>query len=398
MVSIDEVKSCADEASACLKHLHRHPELGFEEHETAKFIAERLASYGVKGIRTGVGGGTGVIADIDGSAGQGKTIMLRADIDALPLTEASGVEYASESAGKMHACGHDSHVSMLLGAAKWLSEHREAFKGRVRLCFQPAEEGPAPGGAALMIEDGVMDGVDACLAAHVTPTYPVGTIMVQAKESMASADKFIVTIKGYGGHGAMPHLAVDPIPALSEFLAAANLLPARELDPLDPCVVTIGTVNTISSSWNVVPGSVEITGTFRAMTHEVRDMIGRRISEMARDIAAAHRCVAEYVLDKRYAPTINDEGMVKFVLETAGALLGKDNAVLFPRPFMTAEDAGAYFRVKPGALIWIGCTAKSDMGAGKTVPNLHNPAFKVAPGTLPVGIALHVNNALSYLK
>ena len=256
MVSIDDVRACGEEAETCFKYLHRHPETGFEERETSKFIAQRLESYGFVKIKTGVGR-TGVVADLL-VEGAEKTLMLRADIDALPLQEVTGLDYASEIQGKMHACGHDAHTSMLLGAAKYLISHRGALRGNVRFVFQPAEEGPMPGGAELMIKDGVLEGVNACLAAHVSPLYPVGAIMVQAKESMASTDKFTVTIQGRGGHGAMPHAAIDPTPALAELLSALNLLPARELDPLDACVVTVGTVNTVSSAWNVIPGVIEL--------------------------------------------------------------------------------------------------------------------------------------------
>ncbi|MDR1049051.1 MAG: amidohydrolase [Synergistaceae bacterium] len=392
MVSIDEVRACAEEAESCFKHLHRRPETGFEENETSKFVAERLESYGFGKIRTGVGG-TGVVADLP-AEGAPKVLMLRADMDALPLQEVTGLDYASEVPGKMHACGHDAHTSMLLGAAKYLISHRGRLRCGVRFVFQPAEEGPMPGGAGKMIEDGVLEGVDACLAAHVSPMYPVGAIMVQAREAMASTDKFTVVIRGRGGHGAMPHAAIDPTPALSEFLAAANLLPARELDPLDACVVTVGTVHTVSSAWNVIPGVVELTGTFRAFSPDVRETVSRRIGELAEGICAAHRCTGEYILERGYEPTLNDPGMVEFVLRTAGEFLGKEHAELHPKPFMTGEDAGAYFRKVPGALLWIGCTAAEDLRPD--IPNLHNPAFKVDLRTLPVGIAVHVNNALAW--
>jgi amidohydrolase len=396
LVSIDEVRACAEEAESCFKCLHRRPETGLEEHETSKFIAQRLESYGIEKIRTGVGG-TGVVADLSGTAGSGKTakmLMLRADMDALPLQEVTGLDYASEIPGKMHACGHDAHVSMLLGAAKFLSSHRDRLCSSVRFVFQPAEEGPIPGGAVKMIEDGVLEGVDACLAAHVSPMYPVGTVMVQAKEAMASTDKFTVVIRGRGGHGAMPHAAIDPTPALSEFLAAANLLPARELDPLDACVVTVGTVNTVSSAWNVIPGVVELSGTFRTFSPDVRETVSRRIGELAEGISAAHRCKGEYIREKGYEPTVNDPAVVDFVLRIAGEALGKEHAEFYAKPFMTGEDAGAYFRKVPGALIWIGCTDAKDLRPD--IPNLHNPAFKVDLKTLPVGVAVHVNNALSW--
>jgi amidohydrolase len=398
MVSIDDVRACGEEAENCFKYLHRHPETGFEERETSKFIARRLEFYGFEKIRTGVGK-TGVVADLiveGASKTESKILMLRADMDALPLQEVTGLDYASEVQGKMHACGHDAHTSMLLGAAKYLISHRDELRGSVRFVFQPAEEGPTPGGAAAMIEDGVLEGVGACLAAHVSPLYPVGTIMVQARESMASTDKFTIVIRGRGGHGAMPHAAVDPTPALSELLSAINLLPARELDPLDACVVTVGTINTVSSAWNVIPGVIELAGTFRSFSPDVRETVNRRLEELAKGICIAHRCTAEYIRDKGYEPTVNDPAMVDCVLRTAAEFLGKEHAELHPKPFMTGEDAGAYFRKVPGALIWIGCTAARDLRAD--IPNLHNPAFEVDLETLPVGVAVHVNNALAWFE
>jgi amidohydrolase len=194
----------------------------------------------------------------------------------------------------------------------------------------------------------------------------------------------------------MPHAAVDPTPALSELLSALNLLPARELDPLDACVVTVGTINTVSSAWNVIPGVIELAGTFRAFTPDVRETVNRRIEELAKGICVAHRCTAEYIRDKGYEPTVNDPAMVDFVLQTAAKFLGKEHVELHPKPFMTGEDAGAYFRKVPGALIWIGCTAARDLRAD--IPNLHNPAFKVDLKTLPVGVAVHVNNTLAWFE
>ncbi|MDR1730663.1 MAG: amidohydrolase [Synergistaceae bacterium] len=390
MVSLRDVESCREEAENYFKHLHRFPELGFEEHATSDFIAQELQSFGLEKIRTGVGK-TGVTGDLLVHS-NAKMLMLRADMDALPLHEASGLDYASTVSGKMHACGHDAHVAMLLGAARYLSLHREKLRANIRFVFQPAEEGPMPGGAALMIEAGVMEGVSASLAAHVTPLYPVGKVMVQSRDAMASTDRFVITIRGRGGHGAMPQAAIDPTPALSELLAALNLLPARELDPLDPCVVTVGEIHTVSSSWNVIPGSVEMSGTFRAFSTEVRETVARRIGELTEGICSAHRCECEYFRDKGYHPTVNDPKMVDFVLKNVADALGKDNAVRYERPFMTGEDAGAYFRKAPGALIWIGCSSPE----AKDPPNLHNPAFRVDLATLPVGICVHVSNALAF--
>ena len=393
MTILDQVRSVRDEVLSCYESLHQIPELGFEEMETSAFIAAKLRQYGLESIRTGVAQ-TGVVADLRVKGGPGtKTLMLRADIDALPLDECTGLSFASKHPGKAHSCGHDAHMSMLLGAAKYLSSHRELLHGSLRFVFQPAEEGPVPGGAFRMIEEGVLEGVDACLVMHVSPLFPTGTVMVQNREAMAATDKFHIEIVGKGGHGAMPQSAIDPIPPLAELLAAINQLPSRELDPLDPCVITVGTVNTVSSAWNVIPGKVEIAGTFRTFSPETRTLVARRLGELSQGICAAHRCSGTFTRVEGWQSTINDEGMVSFALETAARLLGEGKAIRQAAPFMTGEDAGAYFRKVPGALIWLGCSPEGAIDP----PNLHNPAFKPDTAALAIGVAVHVNNALAFL-
>jgi amidohydrolase len=391
MIFIKDLRFLKDEVEKCFKHLHQIPEPGFEERETSAFVAGKLKEYGFEAIRTGVGG-TGVIADLLKDSGA-KTLMLRADMDCLPLQEASGVEYASKTDGRMHACGHDAHTAMLLGAANYCAAHRGELNGNVRFVFQPAEEGPMPGGAVKLIQEGVLDGVNACLAIHVSPMYPVGHLMIPIREAMASTDKFTIIIRGRGGHGAMPQAAIDPMPALSGLLAAFNSLPSRELDPLDSCVVTVGTVNTISSAWNVIPETIELSGTYRAFSAELREAVNGRLKDLAEAIPAAHRCKGEYIRDRGYEPTINDTDTVNFVSKTLSDVLGKENIELSKRPSMGGEDAGAYFQQVPGALMWLGCSPKS----AENPPNLHNPMFKVDLETLLVGVCVHVNNAIAFL-
>lgn len=391
MVSLNDVKVVHEDIKSYYKTLHACPELGFEEYETSAFITKKLQEFGLEVTKNVAK--TGVIGVIKGGEID-KTLMLRADIDGLPLKEESGLEYASKNEGKMHACGHDAHVSMLLGAAKYLSENRHLVKGTVKFVFQPAEEGPAPGGASVMIKEGVLDDVSTCLAIHVSPLYKTGEIMVQQKEAMASTDFFKVEITGKGGHGSSPHSAIDPIPALTEIMAAFNLLPSREIDPLDPCVVTIGTVNTVSSSWNIIPEKIEITGTFRTFSTEVRETINKRLKEISGNIAAAHRCTAVYTRGKGYMPTINNDTIVEFVVSTAKRYLCKDKIFLETKPFTGGEDVGAYFKKVPGALIWLGCA-----NPNKESPvSLHNPRFKVDLEALAVGVQVHVNNVISFFE
>lgn len=391
MITLNDIKIISEDAKSYYKILHSYPELGFEEYKTSDFIVSKLEEFNLEIIKNVAK--TGVIGVIRGGK-VNKTLMLRADIDGLSLTEESGLEYASKNEGRMHACGHDAHVAMLLGAAKYLSENRHLVKGNVKFVFQPAEEGPSPGGASVMIKEGVLNDVSACLAIHVSPLYKTGEVMVQKKEAMASTDFFKVEIIGKGGHGSAPHSAIDPIPALTEIMAAFNLLPSREIDPFDPCVVTIGTVNTISSSWNTIPEKIEITGTFRSFSVEVRETINKRLKEISEKISLAHRCIAVYTRKKGYMPTINDEKLAKFIFSIAKSYIPEKKVFFTTKPFTAGEDLGAYFQKVPGVLIWIGCADPNE----ENPVFLHNPNFKVFLETLAVGVQVHINNVLSFFE
>lgn len=391
MITLNDIKIISEDAKSYYKILHSYPELGFEEYKTSDFIVSKLEEFNLEIIKNVAK--TGVIGVIRGGK-VNKTLMLRADIDGLSLTEESGLEYASKNEGRMHACGHDAHVAMLLGAAKYLSENRHLVKGNVKFVFQPAEEGPSPGGASVMIKEGVLNDVSACLAIHVSPLYKTGEVMVQKKEAMASTDFFKVEIIGKGGHGSAPHSAIDPIPALTEIMAAFNLLPSREIDPFDPCVVTIGTVNTISSSWNTIPEKIEITGTFRSFSVEVRETINKRLKEISEKISLAHRCIAVYTRKKGYMPTINDEKLAKFIFSIAKSYIPEKKVFFTTKPFTAGEDLGAYFQKVPGVLIWIGCADPNE----ESPVFLHNPNFKVFLETLAVGVQVHINNVLSFFE
>lgn len=400
MITLEDIKPIHEDVESYFKIIHSNPELGLLEYETSDFIATKLEEFGVEVIRNVAK--TGVIGIIKGEE-DGKTLMLRADIDALPIEEKSGVAYASKNKGVMHACGHDAHTAMLLGAAKYLSENRHLIKGKVKFLFQPAEEGeapgteplgPAPGGAYYVVEEGHLKDVDACLAIHVTPLIKTGELMIHQKEAMASTDMFTVIITGKGSHGSAPESGIDPIPAVIEIMAAFNMLPARELCPLDPCVVTIGTINTISSSWNVIPEKVELTGTFRTFDPEIRETVNRRLKEISEKIADAHRCKGEYIRDIGYFPTTNDEKMVEFVVNSAKMCLGDENVILSKKPFTSGEDVGEYFKVVPGAIMWLGCANADD----KCPAFLHNPKFILDIETLDIGVMLHVNNVIEFLN
>jgi amidohydrolase len=272
------------------RHLHQHPELGFQETETAGFVAERLRALGCEEIRSGVAK-TGVTALVRGTApaaGATRTVLVRADMDALPIAEENEVEYRSTVPGTMHACGHDAHTAMLLGTTRLLLDRRDRFAGTVKVLFQPAEE--VGGGARVMIEEGVLENpkVDAAFGIHVAQEEPIGTVSVRSGPVMAAADRFAVVVKGKGGHGAQPHLCVDPIAVGAQIVSALQTIVAREVDPTEPAVVTVGAFRAGEAA-NVIPDTAELRGTVRSFNPAVREQLATRIPELIRGIAAAMR-------------------------------------------------------------------------------------------------------------
>ncbi|MBA3822908.1 MAG: amidohydrolase, partial [Ktedonobacterales bacterium] len=296
----DAVAVIMDQLVADRRHIHQHPELGFKERETAAYVAERLAKLGIE-HQTGVAQ-TGVVGLIHG-AHPGRCVLLRADMDALPLTEETGAAYASQTPGVHHACGHDGHTAMLLAAAEILQQHRDQLHGTVKLVFQPAEEGP--GGALPMIEAGVMENphVDACFGLHLSNDNPLGTLVVQGGALQASADTFEITINGMGGHGAAPHQTVDAIAVGAAIIGELQRIVSREIDPLDPAVITVGAFHA-GSAHNIIPPRAELRGTIRTLDADVQDLIHRRIREVAEGVAAAARAKAEVHIARLYPVTV----------------------------------------------------------------------------------------------
>lgn len=401
MIGMQDIQAYLPELEENYQHLHQCPELGFEETETSAYILKKLAEYGIKGKQAAR---TGIIADIPGSA-PGKTVAIRADMDALPIEELSGVSYASRNEGKMHACGHDSHVTMLLGAAHYLKEHPELFRGTVRLIFQPAEEGfdmnvlrevckeggDMRGGAASMIAFGALEGVDACFALHINSSMPVGTLGVPEELFSASSDIFELTIQGRGGHGSAPEDAVDPTGALAAVIAAYNALPSREVGALDSCSLSIGAIR-CGEVWNAIPDSAYVTGGLRAFSNEMRDHIFQRLREIAEGICAAHRCTAQFCRHEGYAPGICDREMAQVMSRVGREVLGGENVTMLPKPMIGSEDVGYYFQKVPGVIGWLG-----GMPEAGPVPQ-HNPHFKIDLNALPYGMLVHIAMALDYLN
>jgi amidohydrolase len=355
------------------RELHASPELSFKEDETAHYIAERLETLGVDKLTTGVGG-TGVVAEIRGGR-PGRSVMVRADMDALPLTETADVPFRSTRAGVMHACGHDVHMAIALEVARWLADRRHEFPGTVRFAFQPAEE--QAGGAKPMIEEGVLDGIDRVIGLHVWSQLPTGQVAVSRSVVMASADMFTLTIRGQSGHGAQPHLTIDAVVIAAEVVAALQTLVSRETSPVAPVVVTLGSIHGGTAA-NIVAGEVVIQGTLRTFDAQLRRHLLTRIAQVADGIATAMRGRSEFRHDSGTPPTVNNAAMAALVSETATTVLGKE-AVVPLEPLMVGEDFAYFLEARPGCFFMLG-------GAPEGPPVLHHtPEFRIDERCLPIG-------------
>ncbi len=356
------------------RRIHRQPELGFEEMLTSALVIGELERLGIAYRRVAQ---TGVVGVIRGGL-PGKTVGLRADMDALPITERSGEPFASEIPGKMHACGHDAHTAMLLGAAEVLQTHRASVPGNVVLLFQPAEEGP--GGAKPMIELGALDDplVEAVAMLHVDVRYEAGTLGVAGGPVNASADELRIVVRGKGGHGAYPHTAIDAIPPSAAIITALQNIASRETDPLKSVIVTIGTIAGGYRN-NVIADEVVMTGTLRAHDPQVRNELAPRVRRIVEGVASAYNVKAEVMIDHGYPPVINNAELaahVRAYLKSETAL-----CIIEPPPTMGAEDFAYFLQEKPGAYVWIG------NGPGEGGCMLHNPHYDFNDAVLPTGAA-----------
>ncbi|MBP1849439.1 M20 aminoacylase family protein [Rhizobium halophytocola] len=381
MPIINRASELQPEVAGWRRYLHQNPELLYDVHNTAAFVTEKLKAFGCDTVETGLGR-TGVVGLIKGNKGDGPVIGFRADMDALPIDEESGVEWGSQTPGKMHACGHDGHTAMLLGAAKYLAETRN-FAGTIAVIFQPAEEGG--GGALEMIQDGMMDkfAISQVYGMHNHPGMPVGAFGTRAGPLMAAADEFQIVIRGRSGHAAQPHKSVDPVLVSAHVIVGLQAIAAREADPLQSVVVTVANIHG-GKAFNVIPDTVTLGGTVRTLLPELRDMAEKRIQDIATGIAAAFGASAEVVYDRGYPVTVNHEAETDFALEILRKVSG-DKAVsdAFP-PAMGAEDFSYMLESRPGAFVFI--------GNGDTA-NLHNSKYDFNDEAIPYGISYWVTLA-----
>ncbi|MFL5802291.1 MAG: M20 family metallopeptidase [Roseiflexaceae bacterium] len=387
---LDKARALSDELVRLRREIHRHPELAFKEVRTAALVADTLREIGGIEIRTGVGK-TGVVGEL--GAGDGPTIAIRADMDALPILEANDTPYRSETAGNMHACGHDGHTAMLLGVAHLLKQEFAGggLRGKVRFLFQPAEEdtgGEAMSGAPMMIRDGALDGVDAVIALHVDSTQPLGEITIRAGRSSAAVDSFRAWISATGGHGAYPHEGTDPLWMLGPLLMALHGIVARRINPLQPAVVSLGEIRGGAAS-NVIPAEVFLQGTLRSFDPEVREQL---LEEVERALALVRAFGGDYRLEieRGYPAGQNHPEASAWLERTAIDLLGQ-GAIDKTRAGMGAEDFAYMTQQAPGAMFKLGAAV------GDFTRAHHTPVFDIDERALPIGSAILAETARRFL-
>ena len=375
MPVLNRIADFHDEMTAWRRDFHMHPELGFEEVRTSGIVAEKLKGWGIE-THTGIAA-TGVVGVIRGSRGDGPTIGLRADMDALPMQEENEFAHKSLNPGKMHGCGHDGHTTMLLGAARYLAETRN-FRGTVVVIFQPAEEGG--GGGRRMVEEGLFDRFpcDQVFGMHNWPQMPFGTAGIIDGPIMAAADLINITVRGTGAHAAMPHLGVDPVVVASHIVTALQTLVSRSTDPLDSAVISVTKLHA-GSAHNVIADNAVLGGTVRTFKPATRDAMEAGIRRVAESVAAAFGASAEVEYRRNYPPTINEKQATEIAARAATRIVGEENVLRDLAPSMGGEDFAFMLEAKPGNYIWLG------QAGGPSACNVHNPKYDFNDALLPLG-------------
>lgn len=385
MHSVDVFRNLQPEVTMWRRHLHENPELDFQVHETAAFVAKQLSSFGITRIVTGIAG-TGLVALIRGKLGEGPTIALRADMDGLPIVEKSSKPWISKVTGKMHACGHDGHTAMLLGAAKYLAATRN-FRGTIALIFQPAEEDGLDGetGAQRMVREGVLDRFDISeiYGMHNLPGMGIGQFGIRAGSILASQDDFDIVVKGKGGHAATPHQAVDPVVIAAQIVSAIQILVSRNVDARQALVISV-TRLAAGQAYNVIPHSASMAGTVRTLVPELRDFAEKQIEAIAQGIARGFGADIEFRYNRAVPVTNNYTEQTIFARSAAIGLVGLENVDLDIMAIMGAEDFAYFSEKRPAAFIFV--------GNGNT-PGLHHPEYDFNDEVLPYGIGYWVNLA-----
>ncbi|TCP30492.1 amidohydrolase [Scopulibacillus darangshiensis] len=384
----DKIKDILPEVVKWRRYLHEHPELSYHEVETAQFVYETLQSFG--NIELSRPARTSVVGVINGRY-PGKTLAIRADIDALPIKEENTLDYASKNDGVMHACGHDGHTAMLLGTAKILSQMKDECHGNVKLIFQHAEE-LFPGGAEELVETGVMDNVDWVIGTHLWSPLEYGKIGIVYGPMMASPDTFYLTIEGKGGHAAMPHQTIDSIAVASQTITNLQHIVARNIDPLENLVISV-TKFIAGTTHNVIPGSVDICGTVRSLNPELREMVPELMERVIKGVTEAHGAAYTFKYERGYRPVINDQEVTKMVEDTVREVYG-DGALDYDQKNMAGEDFSAYQNKVPGAFFYVGAGNKEK----DAIYPHHHARFNIDEAALEKGINIFVRAAHHFLS
>jgi hippurate hydrolase len=387
-----DARDLLSDAVSLRRLIHAEPELGLDLPRTQGHVLDALADLDLE-VRTGTGLSS-VVATMTGDA-EGPTLLLRADMDALPMPEDTALEFASRHDGRMHACGHDAHIAMLVGAARLLHQRREDLRGTVKLLFQPGEEGHH--GARHCIDEGVLEdpAVDAAFALHISPNIPSGWLACRSGPILAAADELHIEIVGKGGHASTPHLGVDPIPVAAELVLAFQSMITRTVDAFDPAVLTVARIASGTTN-NVIPERAELEGTLRTVSERTRDQTHAAIHRVAHHVAAAHGCEADVTIEHGYPVTVNDPELAAFARDVIHDLVGSDRMIDLKSPIMGAEDWSYVLQRVPGCMAFLGvCPPGIDAASA---PACHSNRMQLDEGAMVVGIATHAAVALSYLS